>query len=186
VPAQLYPVYVTEIVRCTCRAISRRREILGPACEHDPRTGELVDALSRRPGKPTTGRSAGSSCNWAWPSSANKVPQAVNELTKSLMAAGTFDHPLTSVGLLELGKLAFEAGKYDAAMTFCHEATLSAAFFDRYEVMEEAFRLGGLATSCPARRGLSAAAARCPASQVPVVRVDLHGDGRLPHDQRRF
>jgi hypothetical protein len=154
-PAQLYPVYVTEIVRCTCLAISRRREILGPICEHDPLTGELVDALSRRPGKPN---------HWSqcWVelqlglalASANRTPQAVGELTKSLLAAGTFDHPLTCVGLLELGKLAFEAGKYDAAMTFFHEATISAAFFDRYEVMEEAFRLGGLAHVVSGQKGI--------------------------------
>ena len=154
-PAQLYPVHVTEIIRCTCQAISRRREILGPACEHDPLSMELVDALVRRPGKPN---------HWSqcWIelqlglayASANKVPQAVNELTKSLMVAGTFDHPLTCVGLLELGKLAFEAGKYDAAMTFFHEATISAAFFDRYEVMEEAFRLGGLAHILSGQKGV--------------------------------
>lgn len=154
-PPQLYPVYVTEVVRCTCLAISRRREILGPACEHDPLTAQLVDALSRRPGKPN---------HWSqcWIelqlglalASANKVPQAASELTKSLMAAGTFDHPLTCVGLLELGKLAFEQGKYDAAMTLFHEATISAAFFERYEVMEEAFRLGGLAHILAGQKGV--------------------------------
>ncbi len=153
--AQLYPVYVTEIVRCTCLAIARRREILGPACEYDPLTGELVDALSRRPGKPNHW----SQCWVELPlgmalASANKVPQAANELTKSLLAAGTYDHPLTCVGLLELGKLAFESGKYDAAMTFCHEATLSAAFFDRYEVMDEAFRIGGLAHILAGQKGV--------------------------------
>jgi hypothetical protein len=154
-PAQLYPVYVTEIVRCTCLAIARRREILGPACEHDPLTAELVDALARRPGKPNHW----SQCWVELPlglalASANRTPQAASELTKSLMAAGTFDHPLTCVGLLELGKLAFEAGKYDAAMTFFHEATISAAFFDRYEVMEEAFRLGGLAHILSGQKGV--------------------------------
>jgi len=175
-PAQLYPVYVAEIVRCTCLAIARRREILGPACEHDPLTGELLDALSRRPGKPN---------HWSqcWIelqlglayASANRMPQAANELTKSLMAAGTFDHPLTSVGLLELGKLAFEAGKYDAAMTFFHEATISAAFFDRYEVMEEAFRLGGLAHILSGQKGvyppLPLAAAQL--RKYPVVTVSI-------------
>ena len=154
-PPQLYPVYVSEIVRCTSVALARRREIMGPACEHDQLTIALVDALSRRPGPPN---------HWAqcWVelelglayASANKIPQAASELTKSLLAGGQWDHPLTCLGLLELGKLAFEQGKYDAAITYFHEASISALYFDRYEVMEEAFRLGALAHSVSGQAGV--------------------------------
>jgi hypothetical protein len=143
---QYYPVHVAEIVRCTSLALSRRRQIMGPACEHDALTTELVTALSRRPGPPN---------HWSqcWIelqlglayASANKISQAGSELTKSLLAGGQYDHPLTCVGLLELGRLAFEQGKYDAATTFFHESTISAAYFERYDVMEEAFRLGAQA-----------------------------------------
>lgn len=176
-PPQLYPVYVSEIVRCTCLALSRRREIMGPACEYDPTTIALVDALSRRPGPPNS---------WAqcWVelelglalASANKIPQAASELTKSLLAGGQFDHPLTCVGLLELGKLAFDQGKYDAAITFFHEATISALFFDRFEVMEEGFRLGALAHSASGQPGVypplvpaAAASKRVPICQTSIL-----------------
>ena len=155
VPPTLHPVYVTEIIRCTCLAISRRRELMGPACEHDPLTAELVNALSRRPGKPNHW----SQCfvelqlGLAY-ASANKTQQAASELQKSAIAAGVYDHPLTCVALLELARLAFEQGKYDAAMQSAHEATISAAYFDRYEVMEEAFRLGALAHIVSGQKGI--------------------------------
>jgi hypothetical protein len=154
-PPTLHPVYVTEIIRCSCLAISRRRELMGPACEHDPLTAELVNALARRPGKPNHW----SQCfvelqlGLAY-ASANKIPQAASELQKSAIAAGVYDHPLTCVALLELARLAFEQGKYDAAMQSAHEATISAAYFDRFEVMEEAFRLGALAHIVSGQKGI--------------------------------
>jgi len=142
-PPSFHPVYASEIVRSTALAISRRRELMGPVCEHDPLTLQLVEALARRPGQPN---------HWSqcWVelelglafAAANRIPQAVSELQKSILAAGRFDHPLTCVALLELGKLAFEQGKYDAAATYFYEATISGAWFDRYEVLEEAFRRG--------------------------------------------
>jgi CHAT domain-containing protein len=175
-PPQLFPVYVSEIVRCTCVSLSRRREIMGPACEYDPTTIALVDALARRPGPPN---------HWAqcWVelelglayASANKIPQAASELSKSLLAGGQYDHPLTCVGLLELGKLAFEQGKYDSAITFFHEATISAVYFNRYEVMEEGFRLGALAHTVSGQKGIypplvPAAAA---SKRVPMVQTSI-------------
>jgi tetratricopeptide (TPR) repeat protein len=173
-PPQLYPVYVSEVVRCTCLSLSRRREIMGPACEYDPTTVALVDALSRRPGPPNS---------WAqcWVelelglalASANKLPQAASELTKGLLAGGQYDHPLTCVGLLELGKLAFDQGKYDAAITFFHEATISALFFDRFEVMEEGFRLGALAHSVSGQPGVypPLVAAAAASKRVPMFQT---------------
>jgi hypothetical protein len=53
-----------------------------------------------------------------------------------------------------LGKLAFDQGKYDAAMQSWHEASISAAYFERYEVMEEAFRLGALAHMVSGQKGV--------------------------------
>jgi len=49
--------------------------------------------------------------------------QAVSELQKSLLAAGRFDHPLSCVAFLELGRIALEQAKNDAAIT---EATYMA------------------------------------------------------------
>jgi hypothetical protein len=140
-PPTLRPVDVIEICRCLALAIRRRGELMGPTCEHDPLTAQLVDALSRRPGPPN---------HWAQCfveiqlgmalSSANKHVQAISELQRGLLAGGVCDHPLTSLALLELGKLAFAQEKYDVALTYFMEATYSAAWFDRFDVMEEAFR----------------------------------------------
>lgn len=152
---QYVPVYVSEIVRCTTLAMSRRRQIAGPSCEYDPLTANLVDALSRRPGP-----------NGHWSqcwielqlgvalAAANKIDQATSSLTQSLLAGGTYDHPLTCVGLLELGRLAFEQGKFDAAITYLHEATISAAFFERFDVMQEAFGLAAVAHSAAGKPGV--------------------------------
>ncbi|MEX2176085.1 MAG: CHAT domain-containing protein [Pirellulaceae bacterium] len=190
----LYPVHVGEIVRCTALALSRRREILGPTCEHDPLTGQLVDALARRPGPPN---------HWAqcWVelqlglayAGANKIPQAATALQSSLLAGGVYEHPLTCVGLLELGKLSLDEGKYDAAIALFHEATISAMFFDRFEVMEEAFRLGALAYMVSGQKGVypplvpAAAAARrvefVQASILTTLADNLITVGDLPAAQ---
>src|SRR5206468_5670754 len=110
--------------------------------EYDALTADVVAAAPR----------IGGSNHWSqcWSqlelgmalAAANRMPQAITELQKSLLAAGTYDHPLTCVGLLELGWIAFEQGKFEAAVTYCHEATISGAYFERFDVMEEAFRLG--------------------------------------------
>ena len=40
------------------------------------------------------------------------VQQAASLLEHAILAAGEYDHPLTSTALLELGRLALEAGDY--------------------------------------------------------------------------
>lgn len=143
---QLQSVYVSEIVRCSALAISRRRELLGPVCQHDPLTAQLLNATLGGMAPPN---------HWSqcWAdlqiglayASAGKPAEAVSYLTKSLLAGGQYDHPLTCMALLELGKLAFDAGKLDVAGNFFLEASYSAAYFDRPSVLEEALRLGALA-----------------------------------------
>ncbi|MFV1968263.1 MAG: CHAT domain-containing protein [Pirellulaceae bacterium] len=132
-----------EIVRCTALAIRRRSEITGAACRYDPLTTQLVQALSVRPTRPN---------HWsqAWVSvllglayaAEGKADQATSELQKSLSAGGQFDHPLTATALLELGKIAYRQGQHSPAATYFLEATMSAAWFEREDVMEEAFRWG--------------------------------------------
>lgn len=138
-----HPVYATEIVRCTVLAISRRRELLGPLAEHDPLTALLVEVLARYPAPPNHWSQCFAQLQLGVAyASANRIPQAVSELQKSLQAMGQYDHPLTCVALLELGRIAYEQGKFEAATTYFHEATISGAHFERRDVLEEAFRLG--------------------------------------------
>lgn len=141
-PALYRPVYVTEVVRCSALALSRRRTLLGPVAEYDPLTVQLVEALARRPGPPN---------HWSqcWIelqlglayAMAGKLPQAAAELQKSVLAADRFDHPLTCVALLELGRLAYQQRHYEAAASYFLESSLSAALFERFDVIEEALRL---------------------------------------------
>jgi CHAT domain-containing protein len=58
---------------------------------------------------------------------------------------GTYDHPMTDVALLELGKLAFEQGHYDSAKNYFLESTFAAAQFGHATIIQEGFR-GALIT----------------------------------------
>ncbi|MGI8982897.1 MAG: CHAT domain-containing protein [Pirellulaceae bacterium] len=165
VPQELYTCYIGEIVRCTALAISRRAEILGPVSQYDPITTQTVTALQRRPAPPNHWSQCWISlqlgCAYA---AANKPQEAAAELTNSLQAGGTYDHPLTCLGLLELGKLVFKQGKFDAAQTYFLEATYSAALFERYDVMEEAFRYGSLTHLISGQEGVYAPLAKAGAA----------------------
>jgi tetratricopeptide (TPR) repeat protein len=174
----MHPVYAGEIVRCTSLALSRRCELMGPLCERDPLTAQLVDAFARLPAPPNHW----SQC-WAQLqlglafAASNRIPQAVSELQKSLVAAGQYDHPLTCVAFLELGRIAFEQSKYEAAATYFHEATISGAYFERYDVLEEAFRLGAEAHLLSGKKGtyppLAPASVQISPSKARILNVSL-------------
>ncbi|MBC8870767.1 MAG: CHAT domain-containing protein [Planctomycetes bacterium] len=143
---EFYLLNVKEIARCTALAIFRRLEIMGPVCQHDAFTAQLVATLSRRPTRPNHWSQAWISCQLGMAyASTGKTQQAVSELTKSLVLAGQYDHELTALSLLELGRLAFEQGQHKAAATYFLEATFAAAAFDQFDLMQDAFR-GGLVT----------------------------------------
>jgi len=154
-PPSWFPVRVQEIVRCTCLALRRRRELMGPACQYDPLSIALVDALARRPGpvnhwsQSWIGVELGLAC-----ACIGKKVEAVTELRKSLLVLGTYDHPLTATALLELGKLAFEQGQLDAAGNYFLEATFAAVPFDQADVIEEAFRGGLIAHMVSGKKGI--------------------------------
>lgn len=142
---QYFPVRVNEIARCTAVALARRYEIMGPVCAHDPLTSQLLDALSRRPAPPNHWSQAWISVQLGLAyASAGKPAEAAAELTKGLQAGGQYDHPLTAIGLVELGKLAFAQEKYDVAAAMFYEATFPAMAFDQHDTLEEAFRWGQL------------------------------------------
>lgn len=153
--AQLLPIQVSEIVRCTVLAVRRRNELMGPASRHSELTVQLVAALSRRPGPPN---------HWseAWIDlqqglallAGGKEAQAMPYLQRSVAAAGEFDHPLTATALMELGRLAMARASYPAALKLFEEATYSAAFYGDYGVLEESFRRAALAHLLSGRKGV--------------------------------
>ncbi len=59
-----------------------------------------------------------------------------------MLAGGEYDHPLTSVALLELGRLALAQATMPAASKYFDEATYAAVNYPDYGVLEEAFRYG--------------------------------------------
>ncbi len=175
--AQLRPIHVQEIVRCTTLAIRRRTELLGPASPHDALTQSLLAAVMR-PGLPN---------HWseAWNDiqrglallAAGKEDQALPYLQRSQVAAGDFDHPMTSIALLSLGKLAMQRGKFDAASQYLHDATCAAFRYPDPGVLEEAFRLGAKVHLMANRKGpfppLSAAIAWAKVRDLTHLEVSL-------------
>ena len=143
----LFACHAAEIVRCTSLAIRRRRELLGPICKHDPLTNSVLDVLSRRPGPPNHWSEAwvGVQLGCAYAAAGNTA-QATTVLTRALVVQGEYDHPLTSTALVELGRLALEAGDLPKAGTYFEEATYAAVNFGIQNLgnLEEGFRLGAL------------------------------------------
>ncbi len=143
---QLYPIGAMEILRCIAISLKRRAELVGPTGQFDPATERILAAVMQRPGPAN---------HWSQCFldlqvglaliAAGKPAQAASELQKSLLAGGQFEHPLTCLALLELGKISLAAGQWDAAATAFTEATYSAAIYGQYDVLEEAFR-GAVAT----------------------------------------
>ena len=140
---ELYLINVHEIMRCTGLAIRRRHEIMGRAAAHDPLTAQVVQALALRPAPPNhwSGAWIDALLGLAYASS-GRSQEAASELAKSLVMASQFDHPLTATALLALGKIAFEQEQYATASGMFLEASLSAAWFSQYALVEEALRWG--------------------------------------------
>ena len=134
---------VIEIVRATALAIRRRNELLGPLGTEDTISRELVTALSR-------GNTIPNHWSKAWAdvmlglaqAGVGKSAQAEKYLARALLVRGRFDHPLTGVAMLELGRLKMEAGDLAAAGDWFAEASYSAFYYDDLGVIDEAFRLG--------------------------------------------
>jgi tetratricopeptide (TPR) repeat protein len=125
--ANLFSISSQEIVRMTCLALRRRTALLGPVSKFDPLTAEVLAAMNRSIGPPN---------HWteAWTNlerglallASGKDTQAAGLLQRAVLAGGEFDHPMTCVALLELGRLAMRAGDYPKAATFFDEATFAA------------------------------------------------------------
>lgn len=143
---ELWPVDVIEVARCTALAIRRRNELLGPLGPHDAISKRLVVSLSRGGAPPN---------HWSgcWVdvqrglahAGVGENEQALQYLSRGTLAAGQFDHPLTSVALLEQGRLALVAGNIQAAVGLLAEAGYSAYQYEDAGVIDDAFHWGELA-----------------------------------------
>ncbi len=155
--AVLYSIQPQEIVRCTTLAIRRRTELLGPISKNTPLTEKLVGALNARIAPPN---------HWSevWADierglaliAAGKEDQGIPCLQRSVLAAGEFDHPMTCIALLELGRLALLRGDYQQASQFFEESTFSAWDYTDQGVLEEAFRYAAMTHLIANRKGFYA------------------------------
>lgn len=153
--AIMFPVRVSEIVRCTTLAMRRRRELLGPISKHDPLTSRLVTALAARPGPPNHWSEAWIDVQLgAAYASAENWPQAITALERALVIGNEYDHPLTGTALLELGLIAFGMGDYVSAARYFEETTYSAAIFGDLGLLEEAFRYGQMTHVVSSQKGI--------------------------------
>ena len=146
VPPMLVPVNVTEIVRCTALAIRRRAELMGPLAKYDPLSAELTGVLSGSVTLPNHWSQAWVDVQYGLALiGEGKGNDAIPVLTRGTVAAGQFQHPLTAVALLELGRLALVRGDYPAAMQFCQNASVAAYNYFDAQIIEESLRLGTVA-----------------------------------------
>lgn len=162
--AMLYPVSPQEIIRCTALAISRRAELMGPLGRNDALTADVVSK---------TTAAIGPANHWseAWTDlirgvanvAAGRDAQGVPYLQRSILAAGEFDHPLTCVALLELGRIKLRQGDYKSAANFFEEATYAAAAYSNFGVLEEAFRYAAVTHLVTNQQGV------CPLLQPAVT-----------------
>ncbi|MDA1052751.1 MAG: hypothetical protein O3C40_20040 [Planctomycetota bacterium] len=152
---EFYMINAHEIMRCTALAIRRRHEIMGRAAAFDPLTAQLVQALTVRPAPPNhwSGAWVDALLGLAYASS-GRSQEAVSELNKSLVMASQFDHPLTATALFALGKIAFEQEQYGNASQMFHEASLSAAWFSQYALVEESLRWGAVTHLVAGQNGM--------------------------------
>ena len=154
-PARLISVAVPEVMRCMSVAMRRRAEIMGPICEHDRLTDQLLETVATRQAPQGHWVQTWIDClmGLAYLGD-NKPVQAASELQKSLQLAGKYDHPLTPTALLELGKIAFQQGNLPQAGTLFLEASYSAAFFQQYDILADALRLGHAAHEVKGEQGI--------------------------------
>jgi tetratricopeptide (TPR) repeat protein len=142
-PPQYWKVDVVEILRATALAIRRRNELLGPLGPLDGTSRALVTALSRGGAPPN---------HWsrAWidlqlglaQMGTGEARQALPHLERATLLAGKFDHRLTCVALLELGRLQMRAGDYGTAASTLAEASYLAFYYEDIGVLDDAIRLG--------------------------------------------
>jgi tetratricopeptide (TPR) repeat protein len=149
-----YPIRPQEIMRALTIALYRRGVILGRLAGEGPAIAAAAKALERRQAPPNH-----YSQSWIdvalgtalWAQGKSDLAQPL--LTRGLVVANQFDHPLTPWALLVLGRIALEAEQFPAAARSFEEATYAAADFGDARALEEAFRLAAAAHLAAGGRG---------------------------------
>jgi tetratricopeptide (TPR) repeat protein len=150
-----FPIGVKEIIRCTTLALRRRAELLGPVGKFDALSNDVIASMSRSIGPPNHWSNAWTDLERGLSLVAGgRDGQAMPYLQRSVLAAGEFDHPMTCVALLEMGRLALKRGEYPIAAKLFYDATFPAVNFGDYGVLEEALRYGAITHLASNGKGL--------------------------------
>ncbi len=141
--SEFRPVDVTEVMRCVALTIHRRGSVLGPSTKFDPLSIRIAAKLKRS--GMGNGSYLGSLNGIVYGcvlSSFGQKDKAVDLLTRSLQLTGKLDHPLTSLGLIELAKIELLKENSTKATALAVEASFTAAYFNQYDRIEEALSIG--------------------------------------------
>ena len=138
---EMRQINLTEIMRCTALALHRRRVIKGPTSKYDPFTVRLVNGLDANRRTTSVLGAYNLVLLGIAQSSLEQWDKAANTLKRSLQFSG-MDHPLTPVALLEMANVGLVTENYEVAGTLAVEASISAATFFQYDLIEESLSLG--------------------------------------------
>ncbi len=139
---RLRKIDMAEIMRCVSLAAYRRYTIKGPTCKIDPFTKQLSISLVGNGGTTVTSAWQGVARGVAL-ASIGDWANARTVLTNSLRIGG-FDHPLTPIALLVLGHAAAEDMNFVEAQKLFLEASIAAAAYEQYDMIEESLHFAAV------------------------------------------
>ena len=140
-PPEIISANVHEIARCIALALRRRFEILGPVGRHDPLTAQLTAAFDANLAPVNHWSHAWVNAQRGYAlACAGKTKEAERALRAAVLVGGQFDHPLTATAQMGLGQLSLLAGKPEQAVKHFVDASASAAVYEQFELVEDAFQ----------------------------------------------
>lgn len=138
--AQFWKLDAEELSRAIAWTLYRRGQLLGPLGAYDPRTASAVNRIA--------GGGLGPAGHWsnAWvelwwglaAAGAGDLVGARPHLQQSLQLGGRYDHRLSGLAWLTLGRVAAGAGNQAGAMQAFREAASSAVAYEDISVLTEA------------------------------------------------
>ena len=139
-PAHTRSVDAVEVFRCLAVSLRRRSQLLGPTAPLSKQTGRIMASLEAVTAPPG---------HWvaSWVEvlyglalfSDAQSNEGIAHLNAGLTVAG-FDHPLTGIALLEIGRKRLRSKDYKAALALLQQASIAGARFRQADVVEESFR----------------------------------------------
>lgn len=139
-PAHMRSVDAVEVVRCLAMSLKRRAELLGPTSPLSSLGSRITNSFSNLSAPTGHWSAAWIEVLYGLALLGQGDRQGAMSHLRIGTTAGSFDHPLTGIALLEQGKYLLSKGEYAGANVVLHQASVAAAQFGQAEVVEEAFR----------------------------------------------